>query len=456
MVTKSANGERLDMRRSRYTVVADGAGGKHLLYHTATGAFAEVGDEAFRNYMACAGPFAAELAEAGFITEQSAEAELAAQQRAFDATRSDRSSLTLSLIPTYACNYRCPYCYELGHNKVKGKMDERMMDAVCSFVEDRHAEDGFSSLSVQWYGGDPSLALDVVENLSGRLIAWCDEHEIVYDAMMLSNANLIDAAAARLIADARVGTVMLTIDGQEDLHNRRRVAADGSNSYERNIQAARRLRECGVTVFATMNVDKLSWPLYADMREKLYREEGIVLNAGKLCDYGHFYGTPPFAAPDFDLLTHEEFAQARLEQFESEPHTSDELRELLAPIGRFCTGQLDNYFVIDLLGDVYNCDGWVGDASYARFNLFDEPSTWKLYDISHDATRDERCSACELLPICLGSCYWERACSGWPCHPFKTTLEGYLRIYRACLVEESVAPAESSANDEKAEFTRLA
>ena len=338
-------------------------------------------------------------------------------------------------MPTYACNYRCPYCYELGHNKIKGKMDARMMDAICAFAEGRHAQGGFTRLAVQWYGGDPSLALDVVEALSERLIAWADEREIAYDAMMITNANLIDEAAADLLARLRLSTAFLTIDGPEELHNRRRVAADGSNSYERNIRAARLLRERGIRVLATMNVDKVSWPLYPGMRDKLAAEEGIDLNTGKLCDYGNCFGRAPFSEPDFDLFTHEEFARARLEQYAREGHTADELRELLRPIERFCTGQLDNYFVIDLLGDVYNCDGWVGDRAYVRFNLLDDPSTWKLADISHDPTRDEKCSACELLPVCLGSCHWERACNDWPCHPFKYTIDGYLRLYRAAFDE---------------------
>ena len=424
------------MRKSRYTVCVDGANvGEHLLYNTATGAFAALDDAAWNEFEAGGDTLAEEFALAGFLTDLAPEEELARQQEKFDAVRADRSQLTLSFVPTYACNYRCPYCYELGHNKIKGKMDVRMIDAICAFTEDRHAQDGFERLTVQWYGGDPTLALDVVEELSKRLTAWCDETGITYDAMMITNANLVDEAAAQLIADVRISKAFLTIDGPEELHNRRRVAADGSNSYERNIQAARLLRARGVRVMAGMNVDKVSWPLYPEMRDKLAAEEDIDLNPGKLCDYGSFFGRAPFCEPDFDLFSHEEFAQARLEQYANETHSAEDLRELLRPIERFCTGQLDNYFVIDLLGDVYNCDGWVGDKAHVRFNLLDDPSTWKLADISHDPTRDEKCSACELLPLCLGSCHWERACNDWPCHPFRYTLDGYLRIYRSLFDE---------------------
>jgi len=419
------------MRSSRYNVI-EPYGDEFLVYNTANGAFAALDAAVHAELLAGEGPHAERLAEAGFLTSLLPAEELDAICERFDAVRADRSKLELSLVPTYICNYRCPYCYEKGHNSIPGKMDAAMMDTIMAFVEDRYAAEPFKLLSVQWYGGDPSLALDVVAELSNRLIAWCDERGITYQALMLTNANLIDAEAAALIARCRISPVLLTIDGPEHVHNARRVAANGSNSYEANIQAARLLREQGVEVSATMNVDKVSWPLYAEFRDKLLGEEGIELGVGKLCDYGHFFGEAPFAPPDFDLFTPEEFFDARLELFASEEHNAAEMRELLAPINRFCAGNLDNYFVIDLLGDVYNCDGWVGDSSHVRFNLHDDPLTWNLTDIVFDATRDAKCSICDLLPVCYGNCHWERVCNDMPCHPFKTTIGGYLRIYREC------------------------
>ena len=430
------------MHQSRYTVAVPCENGEYLLYNTVTGSFAALDAQAYACFEAADGPFVRQLAEADFLTDLSPEQELAAVQARFDAARADTSKLTLNFVPTYACNYRCPYCYEKGHNGIPGKMDASVVASICDFVQALYAQQGFTSMYVQWYGGDPSLALDVVEELSDRLIAFCAEHGIAYDAMMLSNATLIDAPAASLIADCRISQVLLTIDGPEEVHNKRRVAANGTNSYEHNIQAARFLRERGIDVHATMNVDKVNWPFYESFRTKLLADEGISLSVGKLCDYGHFYGEDAdFKFPEFDLFTHEEFFQERLALFEQQPHSAAEMREMLRPIDRFCTGQLDNYFVIDLLGDVYNCDGWVGDRKYVRFNLADGPDGWLLHDISHDATRDAKCSACKLLPVCFGSCIWERVCNGMPCHPFKTTIGGYLRVYRSCFPEVA-APVE--------------
>ena len=59
-------------------------------------------------------------------------------------------------------------------------------------------------------------------------------------------------------------------------------------------------------------------------------------------------------------------------------------------------------------------------------------------DIDECARRvyDKICRlAGDLLPVCQGNCIWERICNGMPCHPLKTTIDGYLKLYRACFGE---------------------
>lgn len=423
------------MRQSRYTVEETLGNGEHLLYNTANGAFATLDDETFSCYESCDGPAIADLTRFGFVTDKTPEEELAALRAQLIEHRNDRSTLGLSLVPTYACNFRCPYCYEQDRIKLGGKMDEQVREAIVAFVKEKHRQDAFSTLSVQWYGGDPSLVLDVVEDLSNRLISWCDANGVAYEAMMLTNANAIGPDEADLIARCRVGMVLLTIDGPEEIHNQRRVATNGTNSYQKTLEAARLLRAHDIELNASMNVDRISWPFYAETRNKLYAEEGIWVNAGRLCDYGHTFGTPPFAAPQFDLFTHEEFCQERLRLFESEPHTAGELQSMLKPIRQFCTGQSGNYYVIDYKGDVFGCDGFIGYEDHVRFNITDDPDTWKPAGVVFDASTDEKCEQCELLPLCLGSCFWERSLTGMPCHPLKETMGSYLAIYRSCFEE---------------------
>lgn len=423
------------MHASRYNVTVTSEYGERLLFNSATGAFAVLGSDVQRAYDApdeADAALVSQLTEVGFLTDDTPEAELARIQDAFDAERADESTLELVIAPTYACNFRCPYCYEQGHNAIAGVMSDEVIDALCDFVASRWEATHFVALNVQWYGGDPSLALDRVEEISRRLIAFCDERGIVYGAMMLTNCNLIDEQAVSTLVSCRIGEVFITVDGPEDIHNARRVAADGSNSFARQIEAARLCLAAGMRVRANMNADKVNLPRYPEIATFLSDELGIELTTTMLCDYGHFFGSRDFKRPAFDLFTHEEYARLNHDAFVERGFSPDELRTMMSPVPRFCRGQRDAYFVIDTIGDVYACDGYMGEKDHVIFNLLDGYEEDDLHRITFDASRDERCCACELLPLCHGNCIWERRKTEMPCHPLKYTIDDYLRDWRSC------------------------
>ena len=428
------------MHASRYNTTVKAAPNEHLLYNAATGSFAIAGPDAWHAYRTPNAPDAdpaiiADLMDAGFLTNATPDEELAAIRTAFDAERVDTSTLDLVIAPTYACNYRCPYCYEQGHNKIKGVMNDQVIDAICAFVEERWQATLFESLAIQWYGGDPSLALRQVEEISKRLIAFCDEHAIIYSAMILTNCNLIDHDAVELLKRCRIGDAFVTIDGPEEIHNQRRVAADGSNSFERQIEAARLMLDAGIHVRANMNADKVNMPHYPELAAYVQDKLGIELTTTMLCDYGHFFGTRQFTRPRFDLFTHEEYAHLNHDAFVKRGFTADDIRALMQPATRFCRGQRDAYFVIDTVGDVYMCDGYMGEKDHVTFNLLDGYTEDDMHRITFDATRDEKCAACSILPLCHGNCIWERRKTEMPCHPFKYTIEDYLLDWRNCYGE---------------------
>ncbi|MEE8732367.1 MAG: radical SAM protein [Eggerthellaceae bacterium] len=425
------------MGKSIYTVVAHTGAGEHVLYNTANAAFALLDDQAFSQFSDGCDPTGA-LAAAGFLTAATPREELARQQELFQRQRHGHTRFVISIVPTYACNYRCPYCYERDlPAKPAGFMSDKTLDEIAAFIRARYDAHPFQTLEVQWYGGDPSLCLDVVKKGADLFRGICAERGAAYESMMLTNCNRIDAEAAQLIADCGISTLFLTIDGPEEHHNRRRVAADGSNSYERVIQAARYARELGISILATMNVDRMTLPLFRDFAQKLLDEEGIVLAPAKLNDYCGTFGTGAFCPPEFDLYTHEEYARARFELIDKGHMTTADLRAMLLPHTHFCNGQRDDCFVIDLAGDVYKCDGWVGQREHALFNLMSDDAGAQPDVVTHDATTTPACEACALLPICQGSCIWERVCAegetgSVPCHPLKTTLADYLGEYRRC------------------------
>lgn len=73
------------------------------------------------------------------------------------------NSISLTIIPTYRCNFGCTYCFE-EHSKTEIMSDEIQLE-ICKYVE-RRLKAKAGGLSVSWYGGEPLLAPKVIDRLS--------------------------------------------------------------------------------------------------------------------------------------------------------------------------------------------------------------------------------------------------------------------------------------------------
>ena len=96
---------------------------------------------------------------------------------------------------------------------------------VCSFVE------GWAkfihNLSIDWYGGEPLLEMDLIKNMSKQFIAICQEKEVQYNSSMVTNGYHLTPQIAKELKELKVENIQITIDGPEDIHNARRILANG-------------------------------------------------------------------------------------------------------------------------------------------------------------------------------------------------------------------------------------
>ncbi|HLA37155.1 MAG TPA: 4Fe-4S cluster-binding domain-containing protein, partial [Candidatus Brocadiales bacterium] len=100
------------------------------------------------------------LIRGGFVVEDGKDelAELKVRNR---LGRFGRTSFGITVAPTLACNFKCTYCFEQPSSE---KMSQKTADTVYDFVL-KNLKDK-TSFGVCWYGGEPLLALDIIEYLS--------------------------------------------------------------------------------------------------------------------------------------------------------------------------------------------------------------------------------------------------------------------------------------------------
>ncbi len=67
------------------------------------------------------------------------------------------NTLGLTIAPTLACNFACPYCHEHTRNEF---MDDDTKNAIYSQVE--MAAKRNENVDIAWYGGEPTLAKDII------------------------------------------------------------------------------------------------------------------------------------------------------------------------------------------------------------------------------------------------------------------------------------------------------
>ncbi len=154
------------------------------------------------------------------------------------------AALNLILLPTEKCNFRCTYCYE---DFAVGRMQPDTVLGIRRLLERRAPR--LSFLDIEWFGGEPMLASDIVEDVSAHCCALAERYpRLSYSAGMTTNGYFLDEAAARRLHQVGIRTYQVSIDGPREWHNTTRILANGKGSFERIWNNLRSLRETSLDV----------------------------------------------------------------------------------------------------------------------------------------------------------------------------------------------------------------
>ena len=136
-------------------------------------------------------------------------------------------SLELYINPTEHCNFRCKYCYE---DFAKGRMPASVIESVKRFLTKRTA--GRQRLHLNWFGGEPLIATDIVLDLSRHAKAVCESNGTTLTGSVTTNGWNLTAGALAQLVDAGLAFYQITLDGDRESHDQMRVRADGKGTFE--------------------------------------------------------------------------------------------------------------------------------------------------------------------------------------------------------------------------------
>ena len=349
--------------------------------------------------------------ERGYIVDS--EEESAAYQAAYLDFIKERETdeVQIFYVPTYACNFRCDYCYQSEYDNPTSR-DPRVLDAFFDYIDAAFAH---VPKYLTLFGGEPLLNSATQKADISRFLEMAD-------ARALETAVVTNGYHVReyldILDSARLREIQITLDGIREAQDRRRPLKDGGGTFERVVAGIDELLARNITVNLRLvldrdNIDQLpgladfaiqkGWTEHAAFKtqlgrnyalhhcqkhpENLYeRLEMATVVAGLMAEHSHI---AEFHKPTFHLAkTIGETGALPPPNFDACPATKTE-------------------WGFDYTGRIYGCTATLGklDACLGAFYPdvhLDEDAVFEWQD--RDVLSIDACRSCNARLVCGGGC----------------------------------------------------
>lgn len=369
------------------------------------------------------------------------EDELSEIRRRYERGTKDSGVLYLTIMPTEACNFTCPYCF-LWEKKPR-TMTKEIYDDILSYISKAIAEkQNLNSLVINWFGGEPTLCSKQIIDFMPKVMHIAKEKGITVYSSITTNGYLLTRSIFEEMVNAGVTSFQVTVDGTRETHNAGRPHRTQPDSYDvimKNLSAIHMLN-CDFKMDIRCNFTRKTIASVYDFIELYSAQFGDDSRFNLYCRPVYEYSTKENAVASMsdDILPLEEgiiqqniFAQkiADMQGRQTQRRMVDPLPQ---PTLFWCNAESQDHIIVGADGRLYICDtltddehavGFLKNGVVVRNNRVD-----CAYDIFNDP-RTEKCVSCKLLPICMGGCLRNRMKGEAQCFWTSSGIEKALKKY---------------------------
>lgn len=125
------------------------------------------------------------------------------------------------------CNFRCTYCYmDFKHENIHESTKEGIVNFISKNIQN------YKSVHISWFGGEPLLGIDAIEDISKKVMTICEKAKKPYSASITTNGYLLTPKNIDILLKSKVRNFFITIDGTKSFHDEQRVLKDGSGTFD--------------------------------------------------------------------------------------------------------------------------------------------------------------------------------------------------------------------------------
>lgn len=322
------------------------------------------------------------------------------------------------------CNFGCDYC---GQNHKNIKLSKENQDRIFEDIKDKLRTKKFEELFLGWFGGEPMLALDVIESLAPRLIKLCEEENVRYVSHIATNASLLTEERAEIcVKKCKINFWGITIDGNAEEHNARRClkGRQGTfnevyNNFKGLLKIVKDNPEVEVTLRCNVdmrNADAIFHLIDILHADHLERYKNLFVYLAPIHDWGNDAGKKAIEQEEFARLEIQAMAQLIELGFSVKP---------LPKRKHGCLYTSEHAIMSDPEGNLFPCsevglvDAYIEHGLH-KYQIGDlEIGVCRARDVFEKFKKitdaNSPCRRCKIFPTCAGACPKQWQDGNLPC-----------------------------------------
>ena len=313
-------------------------------------------------------------------------------------THKEDDHLTLTILPTTACNFACPYCYEKGINSYAATNDviSKLSTKLHSFLKNNFIK----TAKIQIFGGEPTLNWKFVEDIIPALTGVFETYKIDYYITITTNGYFFTLQKARFLQQFNLDEIGITLDGPKEIHDKRRKLKNGKGTFDRIIKNINEILFNNIvsTIRIRINFDRGNLKKIPELflfLKNRYGTSKINLTLG------HITTIP---SGDYqDVMSYSELADAYLYLYKEAYRLGFKMEELYT-LGALCLAKSKNSFIISPTGQIYKCLSLIGRERFVEGDIYtsslDNIKDYLFPELYEGCFKEN----CPFIPICHTGC----------------------------------------------------
>lgn len=316
------------------------------------------------------------------------------------------------ILPTFACNLGCSYCYEGSGEVLNKSMNKETAQNVIKFIKSQTVINKSKEILIKLYGGEPLINYPIIKEICFTIMAWAEKNLIGFNVILQTNGTLLNKEIIDEMSPFLNG-IELTIDGPKIRHDKTRIyKKDNTGTYDLIINNVKLLLERRIGTITRLNVEDENElrTVLDELTQAGFRENpSFSFYTARTSDYSlcQFFSDNKLCEEDQEraLGLAPELNSIMLETGWKQQHRAPDVLQKQKFVS--CNNEKAGRYTIDPWGNVFSCFFRAGDQDFKAGSITSEGIEWTpLYYnmVTRDATTLDECLDCKFLPFCGGGC----------------------------------------------------